>query len=44
MHFPTMYRLHLVIKDHANPPTKEELAIASDKKVLDAQAANSYLR
>jgi hypothetical protein len=38
-----MYRLYLILKDRTNPPTDEELAIASRKKVLDAEAANSYL-
>jgi hypothetical protein len=38
-----MYRLYLILKDHTNPLTDEELAIASGKKVLDAEVANSYL-
>lgn len=38
-----MYRLYLIIKDRTDPPTDKELAIASGKKVLDAEAANSYL-
>jgi hypothetical protein len=44
MHFPAMYRLYLVLKDCTNPPTEEELAIASAEKVLDAEMANAYLR
>jgi hypothetical protein len=43
-HFPAMYRLYLILKDCTNPPTNEELAIASGKKVLDAEVADSYLR
>jgi len=31
------------MKNCADPPTDEELAIACGKKVLDAEAANSYL-
>ena len=42
-HFPAMYRLYLVLKDRTNPPTDEDLAIASRKKILDAETANSYL-
>jgi hypothetical protein len=38
-----MYRLYLVLKDRTNPPTEEELAIASAEKVLDAETANAYL-
>jgi len=38
-----MYRLYLILKDRTNSPTDEELAIASGKKVLDAEAADSYL-
>jgi hypothetical protein len=38
-----MYRLYALMKDCTNPPTEEELAIASAQKVLDAEAANMYL-
>jgi hypothetical protein len=41
-HFPAIYRLYLRMKERTDPPTDEELAIASGKKVLDAKAANSY--
>ena len=37
-----MYRLYLILKDRTDPPTDEELAIASGKKVLDTEIANSY--
>ena len=43
-HFLTMHRLYLILKDWTNPPTNEELAIASGQKVLDLEAANVYLR
>ena len=42
-HFPAMYRLYIILKDRTDPPTNEELAIASAEKVLDAEAANAYL-
>jgi hypothetical protein len=42
-HFPAMYRLYDIMKSHTDPPSEEELAIASGAKVLDAEAANSYL-
>jgi hypothetical protein len=42
-HFPAQYRLYLILKDRADAPTDEELAIASGEKVLDAEAANAYL-
>lgn len=42
-HFSAMHRLYLIMKDRTDPPTDEELAIASGKKVLDEKAAKSYL-
>ena len=42
-HFSTMHRLYLILKDQTDPPTNEELAIASGQKVLDLEAANAYL-
>ena len=42
-HFPAMHRLYLILKDWTDPPTDEELAIASGWKVLDPEAANMYL-
>ena len=42
-HFPAMYKLYFIIKDHTDPPTEEELAIASGEKVLDTEATNLYL-
>jgi hypothetical protein len=37
-----MYRLYIILKDRSDPPTDEDIAIASGEKVLDAAAANSY--
>jgi len=42
-HFPTMYRLYIILKDWTEPPTDDELAIASTEKVLDVEADNTYL-
>ena len=42
-HFPTMYRLFLVLKDCDEPPTKDEIAIAFGKKTLDPTKAAEYL-
>ncbi len=38
-----MCKLYMIMKDHTGPPTDEELAIVSGKKVLDTEAVNSYL-
>ena len=42
-HFLAMHRLYMILKDHTGSPTDKELAIVSRKKVLDVEAANSYL-
>ena len=39
-----MYRLYLLLKDHAEPPTDEEKAIAAGRKSLDAATAAKYLK
>ena len=39
-----MHRLYIILKYHTNPPTDDILAIASAEKVLDTDAANTYLR
>jgi hypothetical protein len=38
-----MYRLFLVLKDRDEPPTNDEVAIASGKKTLDPTKAAEYL-
>src|SRR4051812_16878979 len=38
-----MYRLYMVLKDHATLPTEEEVEIASGKKTLDPAMAAEYL-
>jgi len=43
-HFPAMHRLYMVLKDHTEPLTDDELAKASTEKVLDTEVANAYLR
>jgi hypothetical protein len=42
-HFPAMYRLYLIMKNRTEPPTKDELAITSGEKAMDAEAASLYL-
>ena len=37
-HFPAMHRLYIILKDHTEPPTDEELAIVCAEKVLDTEA------
>jgi hypothetical protein len=41
--FPAMYRLYEVLKARSEPPTTEELDIASGRKKLDASAAGEYI-
>ena len=43
VHFPAMYRLFLLLKDHNEPPIEDEIAIGAGKKALDPTAANEYL-
>ena len=38
-----MYRLFLILKDHEEPLTDEEVAIASGNKTLDPTKAAEYL-
>ena len=42
-HFLAMYRLYNILKACTDPSTDEELAIASGEKVLDVEAADTYL-
>jgi hypothetical protein len=43
-HFPAMHQLYLVLKDHDEPPTPNEIAFASGKKVLDLKSEADYLQ
>lgn len=38
-----MYRLYVVLKDQGEPPTADEIAIASGRQVLDPTKAAAYL-
>ena len=38
-----MYRLYILLKDRDEPPTPDEIAIASGHKVLDPATAAAYL-
>ena len=42
-HFLAMYRLYNILKAHTDPSTDEELAIMLGEKVLDVEAADTYL-
>jgi hypothetical protein len=38
-----MYRLYILLKDRKEPPTPDEIAIASGRKALDPEKAATYL-
>ena len=38
-----MYRLYVLLKDQDEPPTPDEIAIPSGRKVLDLAKAAAYL-
>ena len=38
-----MYRLYVLLKGRDEPPTSDEIAIASGRKVLDPAKATAYL-
>ena len=38
-----MHQLYLILKDHKEPPTDDEIAIAAGRKVLDPALAADYL-
>ena len=42
-HFPTMYWLYELLKVHSDPPTQDELDMASGKKKLGGPAAHAYV-
>ncbi|KAG2053854.1 hypothetical protein BDR06DRAFT_971947 [Suillus hirtellus] len=42
-HFLVLYRLYLYLKDHVEPPTEDEVAMASEKKIPDPTQAAEYL-
>ena len=44
VHVKPMYQLYCILKDHKEPPTLDEIAIASGKKVLDTCTEAEYLR
>jgi hypothetical protein len=39
-----MYQLYCILKDQEEPPTPEEIAIASGKRELDGSAEVEYLK
>jgi len=44
VHVKPMYQLYSILKDRAEPPTPEELDIASAKQQLDGKAEVEYLK
>ena len=44
VHVKPMYQLYCILKDREEPPTLDEIAIASGKKALDARTEAEYLR
>ena len=44
VHVKPMYHLYCILKDRDEPPTFDEIAIASGKKVLDGHAEAEYLK
>jgi hypothetical protein len=43
-HFPTIYKLYLILKSRGTAPTEDELKIARGEKLLDPGAAAEYIR
>jgi hypothetical protein len=39
-----MYNLHCILKDHDEPPTPDEIAMASGKKALDGRAEAEHFK
>jgi hypothetical protein len=39
-----MYRLYCVLKDHEEPPTADEIAVASGNKVVDPDLQAEWLK
>jgi hypothetical protein len=39
-----MYRLYSILKDREEPPTPDEIAIASGKKKLDGNTEAEYIK
>lgn len=44
VHVKPMYRLYCILKEREEPPTLEDVAIASGKKKLDATTEAEYLK
>jgi hypothetical protein len=44
VHVKPMYRLYCILKEREEPPTLEDIAIASGKKKLDASTEAEYLK
>jgi hypothetical protein len=44
VHIKPMYQLYCVLKDREEPPTPDDIAIASGKRELDGRAEAEYLK
>jgi hypothetical protein len=44
VHVKPMYQLYCILKDQEEPPTPDDIAIASGKKELDGYAEAEYLK
>ncbi len=44
LHFPAMHCLYTILHGHTQPPTDEEIEIASGKRKLDMKATTDYLK
>jgi hypothetical protein len=43
VHIKPMYQLYCILKDQDEPPTPNEIAVASGKQQLDGKAKAEYL-
>jgi hypothetical protein len=44
IHIKPMYQLYMILKDQSEPPTPDEIMIASGKQQLDGKAKAKYLQ
>jgi hypothetical protein len=44
VHVKPMYQLYCILKDRNDPPTPDEIAVASGKQQLDSKAEAEYLQ
>jgi hypothetical protein len=44
VHIKPMYQIYCILKDQDEPPTPDEIAVASRKQQLDGKAKAKYLQ